>query len=136
MHRSDAGTAHLLPAAPGALSAGRRYSIGDRAITSENAMERARDRSHTTAQTVPQFRSLIRGAGLRLVSEELRPHSPDFDLWMRNAGSVPGDSSSGSPQNGRSHGARYVGSKSALLGENGQLRVSVYGSAAGGGEAG
>jgi ubiquinone/menaquinone biosynthesis C-methylase UbiE len=59
----------------------------------QNAIERARDPSHTTAQTVPQFRSLIQGAGLRLISEELRPHWYDFDLWMRNAGSVPGDSS-------------------------------------------
>jgi hypothetical protein len=28
---------------------------------------------------------------LRLLSEEVRPHWYDFDLWMRNAGSGPGD---------------------------------------------
>jgi len=57
----------------------------------QNNIERARDPSHTNAQTVSQFRGLIQKAGLRLVSEELHPHWYDFDLWMRNAGSVPGD---------------------------------------------
>jgi ubiquinone/menaquinone biosynthesis C-methylase UbiE len=56
-----------------------------------NKIERARDPSHTNAQTVSQFRGLIQDAGLRLLSEELRPHWYDFDLWMRNAGSLPGD---------------------------------------------
>jgi ubiquinone/menaquinone biosynthesis C-methylase UbiE len=57
----------------------------------QNKIERARDPSHTNAQTVSQFHSLIQDAGLRLLSEELRPHWYDFDLWMRNAGSLPGD---------------------------------------------
>ncbi len=57
----------------------------------QNKIERARDPSHTSAQTVSQFRGLIQDAGLRLLSEEVRPHWYDFDLWMRNAGSVPGD---------------------------------------------
>ena len=56
-----------------------------------NKIERARDPSHTNAQTVLQFHSLIQAAGLRLLSNEVRPHWYDFDLWMRNAGSVPGD---------------------------------------------
>lgn len=59
--------------------------------TIQNKIERVRDPSHTSAQTVSQFHSLIRGAGLRLLSEEARPHWYDFDLWMRNAGSAPGD---------------------------------------------
>ena len=57
----------------------------------QNNIERVRDPSHTNAQTAPQFRGLIQDAGLRLLSEEVRPHWYDFDLWMRNAGSVPGD---------------------------------------------
>jgi ubiquinone/menaquinone biosynthesis C-methylase UbiE len=57
----------------------------------QNKIERARDPSHTNAQTVSQFHSLIQDAGLRLLYEELRPHWYDFDLWMRNAGSLPGD---------------------------------------------
>jgi ubiquinone/menaquinone biosynthesis C-methylase UbiE len=57
----------------------------------QNNIERARDPSHTSAQTVSQFRTLINEAGLRLLSEEVRPHWYDFDLWMRNAGSAPGD---------------------------------------------
>jgi ubiquinone/menaquinone biosynthesis C-methylase UbiE len=57
----------------------------------QNTIERARDPSHTSAHSVSQFRDLIKDAGLRLLSEELRPHWYDFDLWMRNAGSLPGD---------------------------------------------
>jgi len=56
-----------------------------------NSIERVRDPSHTSAQTVAQFRKLIQSAGLRLLSEESRPHWYDFDHWMRNAGSAPGD---------------------------------------------
>ena len=56
-----------------------------------NKIERVRDPSHTSAQTVPQFHSLIHDAGLRLLSEDVRLHWYDFDLWMRNAGSAPGD---------------------------------------------
>jgi ubiquinone/menaquinone biosynthesis C-methylase UbiE len=57
----------------------------------QNEIERTRDPSHTNAQTVSQFHSLILDAGLHLLSDELRPHWYDFDLWMRNAGSLPGD---------------------------------------------
>jgi ubiquinone/menaquinone biosynthesis C-methylase UbiE len=57
----------------------------------QNKVERVRDPSHTSAQTVLQFRRLIHDARLSLLSEELRPHWYDFDLWMRNAGSLPGD---------------------------------------------
>ena len=56
-----------------------------------NNIERVRDPSHTSAQTVSQFRNLIQNAGLRLLSEESRPHWYDFDHWMRNAGNSPGD---------------------------------------------
>jgi ubiquinone/menaquinone biosynthesis C-methylase UbiE len=57
----------------------------------QNKIERVRDPSHANAQTVSQFRSLINDAGLCLLSEEMRPHWYDFDLWMRTAGSLPGD---------------------------------------------
>jgi ubiquinone/menaquinone biosynthesis C-methylase UbiE len=81
------------------LRPGGRVAIAD-LITPEgsggaiqNSIERARDPSHTNAQTVAQFHALIHDAGLRLVSEESRQHWYDFDLWMRNAGIVPGDAS-------------------------------------------
>src|ERR1700682_836953 len=56
-----------------------------------NKIERVRDPSHTSAQTVPQFHSLIHDAGLRLLSEDGGLHWYDFALWMRNAGGAPGD---------------------------------------------
>ena len=59
----------------------------------QNAIERARDPSHTSTQTISQFHALMQGAGLRVLSEESRHHWYDFDKWMRNAGSTPGDAS-------------------------------------------
>jgi ubiquinone/menaquinone biosynthesis C-methylase UbiE len=79
------------------LRPGGRVAIADIIVSEgsggaiQNAIERARDPSHTNAQSVAQFRALIHDAGLRLLSEESLPHWYDFDLWMRNAGSVPGD---------------------------------------------
>jgi ubiquinone/menaquinone biosynthesis C-methylase UbiE len=81
------------------LRPGGRVAIADIIVPEgpggaiQNAIERARDPSHTNAQTVAQFHALIHDAGLRLLSEESRRHWYDFDLWMRNAGSVPGDAS-------------------------------------------
>src|SRR5258708_6976976 len=50
----------------------------------QNKIESAPDPPPTSAPTVSQFRALIKDAGLRLLSEEVRPHWYDFDLWMRN----------------------------------------------------
>jgi ubiquinone/menaquinone biosynthesis C-methylase UbiE len=81
------------------LRPGGRVAIADIIVLEgpggeiQNAIERARDPSHTNAQTVAQFRALMHDAGLRVLSEESRQRWYDFDLWMRNAGSVPGDAS-------------------------------------------
>jgi ubiquinone/menaquinone biosynthesis C-methylase UbiE len=79
------------------LRPGGRVAIADLIVRDgpggaiQNAIECARDPSHTNALTVMQFRTLIHDAGLRLLSEETRQRWYDFNLWMRNAGSVPGD---------------------------------------------
>jgi len=79
------------------LRPGGRVAIADIIVPEgpggaiQNAIERARDPSHTNAQSVAQFHTLIRDAGLRLLSEESRQHWYDFNLWMRNAGIAPGD---------------------------------------------
>ena len=79
------------------LRPGGRVAIADIIVPEgpggeiQNAIERVRDPSHTNAQSVAQFRALMHDASLRVLSEESRPRWYDFDLWMRNAGSVPGD---------------------------------------------
>ncbi len=79
------------------LRPGGRVAITDMIVPDgadaalQNSIERARDPSHTSTQTLSQFRALIHDAGLRLLSEETRDFWHDFDRWMRNAGSVPGD---------------------------------------------
>jgi len=79
------------------LRPGGRVAIADLIVregtggTIQNAIERARDPSHTNAQNVTQFHRLIHDAGLHMLSEETRQRWYDFNLWMRNAGSVPGD---------------------------------------------
>ena len=81
------------------LRPGGRIAIADLIVPEgpggavQNAIERARDPSHTNAQTVAQFHALIHDAGLRLLSEESHQHWYDFDAWMRNAGSAPADAS-------------------------------------------
>lgn len=57
----------------------------------QNAIERERDPSHTTTQSVANFRALVKNAGLRVLSENLHNNWHDFDVWMRNAGKPPGD---------------------------------------------
>ena len=57
----------------------------------QNAIERERDPSHTTTQSVANFRALVESAGLRVLSENLHENWHDFDVWMRNAGKPPGD---------------------------------------------
>jgi ubiquinone/menaquinone biosynthesis C-methylase UbiE len=79
------------------LRPGGRVAIADLIVREgpggaiQNAIERARDPSHTSAQSVAQFHTLIQDADLRLLSEETRERSYDFNLWMRNAGILPGD---------------------------------------------
>ena len=57
----------------------------------QNNVERVRDPSHTITQSVPNFRALVRNAGLRAVSEHLHDNWHDFDVWMGNACKPPGD---------------------------------------------
>jgi ubiquinone/menaquinone biosynthesis C-methylase UbiE len=79
------------------LRPGGRVAIADLIVREgpggaiQNAMERARDPSHTHAQSVTEFHTLIEEARLRLLSEETRLRWYDFNLWMRNAGIAPGD---------------------------------------------
>jgi ubiquinone/menaquinone biosynthesis C-methylase UbiE len=81
------------------LRPGGRVAIADLIVPEgpggaiQNAIERARDPSHTNTQTAAQFRALMHDAGLRVLCEESRPRWYDFDAWMRNAGSFPGDAS-------------------------------------------
>jgi len=57
----------------------------------QNSIERVRDPSHTTTQTAAQFRAMFHDSGLRVIFEESLDYWHDFDVWMQNAGSVPGD---------------------------------------------
>src|SRR5271169_3018758 len=57
----------------------------------QNSVERVRDPSHTSTQSVANFRALIRNLGLRTVSENLHDNWHDFDVWMGNACKPPGD---------------------------------------------
>jgi ubiquinone/menaquinone biosynthesis C-methylase UbiE len=57
----------------------------------QNNVERVRDPSHTTTQSVASFHALIGNLGLRAVSEKLHDNWHDFDVWMGNACKAPGD---------------------------------------------
>src|SRR5271169_3975181 len=57
----------------------------------QNSVERVRDPSHTTTQSVTHFHALIRNLRLRVVSENLHDNWHDFDVWMGNACKPPGD---------------------------------------------
>jgi ubiquinone/menaquinone biosynthesis C-methylase UbiE len=57
----------------------------------QNNVERLRDPSHTTTQSIANFHALIRNLGLRVVSENLHDNWHDFDVWMGNACKPPGD---------------------------------------------
>src|SRR5579863_6312800 len=79
------------------LQPGGRLAISDIIVregcdgASQNAIERLRDPSHTSTQSVAAFHTLIRNLGLRVVSEHLHDNWHDFDVWMGNAGKAPGD---------------------------------------------
>jgi ubiquinone/menaquinone biosynthesis C-methylase UbiE len=57
----------------------------------QNAVERVRDPSHTITQSAANFHAMIRGLGLRVVSENIHDNWHDFDVWMSNACKSPGD---------------------------------------------
>lgn len=57
----------------------------------QNQVERVRDPSHTTTQSIASFRAMIADLGLRVVSEHVHDNWHDFDVWMGNAGEAPGD---------------------------------------------
>jgi len=57
----------------------------------QDQVERVRDPSHTTTQSVANFHALIANLGLRVVSENIHDNWHDFDVWLGNAGKAPGD---------------------------------------------
>jgi ubiquinone/menaquinone biosynthesis C-methylase UbiE len=57
----------------------------------QNRVERVRDPSHTSTQSLANFHALIRNLGLRVVSEHSHDNWHDFDVWMGNACKPPGD---------------------------------------------
>ena len=57
----------------------------------QNKVERVRDPSHTSTQSVANFHAMIGTLGLRAVSEHVHDNWHDFDVWMRNSGQGPGN---------------------------------------------
>jgi ubiquinone/menaquinone biosynthesis C-methylase UbiE len=57
----------------------------------QNSVERVRDPSHTSTQSIANFHSMIGSLGLRMVSEHVHDNWHDFDVRMRNAGKPPRD---------------------------------------------
>jgi ubiquinone/menaquinone biosynthesis C-methylase UbiE len=57
----------------------------------QNCVERVRDPSHTSTQSVANFRTMIRDLGLSFVSENLHDNWHDFNVWMGNACKPPDD---------------------------------------------
>lgn len=57
----------------------------------QDRVERVRDPSHTSTQSVANFRNMIQDLGLRVVSEHLHDNWHEFDVWMSNAAKGPGD---------------------------------------------
>ena len=56
-----------------------------------NAIERARDVSHTTTLRVHELHALCAAAGFRVTSSEAGERLRSFNDWMQIAGWVPGD---------------------------------------------
>jgi len=79
------------------LQPGGRLAITDIIVPAgcdgafQNAVERVRDPSHTSTQSVANFHAIIRKLGMRVVSERIHDNWHDFDVWMGNAGKAPGD---------------------------------------------
>ncbi len=79
------------------LQPGGRLAITDIIVhegcdgASQNAIERVRDPSHTSTQTVAGLRAFVESLGLRMLSEHLHDNWHNFDQWMGNAGFAPGD---------------------------------------------
>lgn len=79
------------------LQPGGRMAITDIIVSDgcdgafQNEVERVRDPSHTSTQSLANFRVFVRDLGLRVVSEHLHDHWLDFDVWMGNARKLPGD---------------------------------------------
>ncbi|HWF38218.1 MAG TPA: class I SAM-dependent methyltransferase [Candidatus Acidoferrales bacterium] len=57
----------------------------------QNKVERVRDPSHTSTQSVASFHKMASDLGLRQVSQHIHDNWHDFDVWMNNAGKPPGD---------------------------------------------
>jgi ubiquinone/menaquinone biosynthesis C-methylase UbiE len=57
----------------------------------QNQVERVRDPSHTSTQSVASFHKMASDLGLRQVSQHIHDNWHDFDVWMNNAGKPPGD---------------------------------------------
>ncbi len=57
----------------------------------QNQVERVRDPSHTTTQSIASFHAMLRNLGLRVVSQRVHDNWHDFDVWLGNAGKAPGD---------------------------------------------
>lgn len=59
----------------------------------KDAIEKARDPSHSTTLSVAQFKEIFGELGLRVLHEEVFESRREFDGWMRGAGRAPGDPS-------------------------------------------
>jgi ubiquinone/menaquinone biosynthesis C-methylase UbiE len=57
----------------------------------QDRVERVRDPSHTSTQSIANFCALVQALGLRLVDERVHENWHDFNVWMGNAGKPPGD---------------------------------------------
>jgi ubiquinone/menaquinone biosynthesis C-methylase UbiE len=57
----------------------------------QDHVERVRDPSHTSTQSIANFRALTRDLGLRVLNERVHENWHDFDVWMGNAAKPPGD---------------------------------------------
>ena len=81
------------------LQPGGRIAITDLIVPEgcdaalQNEIERMRDPTHTNTHSVAQFRDMVQSLGLRVRSEEFHVNWHNFDQWMKNAGSTPGDPS-------------------------------------------
>ncbi len=79
------------------LQPGGRMAITDIVVREgcdgdfQNSVERVRDPSHTSTQSIAYFRAMIGSLGLLEISESVHDNWHDFDVWMGNACKPPGD---------------------------------------------